>query len=359
MAKKLCQYIDSFFPPPKYLMMDSVGVDISDFAIRFIVLDRKDEYIKIKDFGSIALPAGAVSGGIINDKSAVSKILADIRNRTKVDFINLSLPEERAYLFKVQLPKVSELEMREAVGFRIEENVPVPVKEAVFDYKIMGGDDKSSHLNVLVSLVPFKLSDTYSDVVTQAGFCPLKFEIASQAVAKSVIPKGEKRAVLVMNFGEVKTSFSIVHNGNVFFSSTVPVGSTVADSIIAKKFKVQLDKVEDIKSNIMGSGKQDMSFFMEVMNELEPIKQEISKLFVYWKTHSLSLSGENDVIEKIILCGKDTALPAVDEYVAGISGIKTEVANVWQNLFSLESYIPPMNYKDSLDYATAIGLLID
>lgn len=358
MAKKICQYIDSFFPPPKYLLMNAVGVDISDLCARFIVLNEKEGKFEVENFGVEMFPEGAVSNGIINDKVAVSKALSNIKNKTGLDFINLSLPEERAYLFKIQIPKVKEGEIREAVGFRIEENVPVPAKEAVFDYVIIEGEENSDHFDVLVSLVPFKLSDTYSEVAISAGFKPSRFEITSEAVSRSVIPKGDRRTFLVVNFGENKTGFSIVHNGNVFFSSTVPVGSSTTNSIIAKKFKTPIAKVEEIKSDVMGSGKQNMALFMEIMNELEPLRQEISKLSVYWKTHNVSLSGVSNNIQKIILCGKDTVLPAVDEYIAGVSGISTEVANVWQNVFSLESYIPPISYKDSLDYAGAVGLLL-
>ncbi len=359
MSKNICQYLDGFFPPPKYLQMKSVGVDISDSSARFVVFEDQVKGLRIKDFGTEVIPPGAISGGIINDKKAVSDVLAKIKAKTTFDFISLSLPEERAYLFKMQVPKVRDEEIREAISFRIEENVPVPLKEAVFDYSIIGSEEGSDHIDVVVSLVPFKLSDTYSEVAINAGFQPLRFEISSQAVAKAVTPFGDKRTFLIMNFGELKTGFSIVNKGNVFFSSTVSVGSSTSNMIIAQKFKVDSTKVDKIKDDILGSGKQNMSLFMEIMNELDPLKEEIVKLITYWKTHSASLMGTSSPIEKIILCGKDTILPAVDEYISGVSGIKTEVANVWRNVFSLEDYIPPINYKDSLDYAGAVGLTIN
>jgi type IV pilus assembly protein PilM len=360
MSKKICQYLDEVFPPPQYLTMPALSVDLSDSFARFIVFEKKKGLSTIKYFGSEPIPQGAITGGIINNKQAVSDVLRKIRNKTGMDFVNMSLPEERAYLFKMQVPKVSEQEMRETVSFRIEENVPVPAKEAVFDYVIVGDQNEGTdHVDVVVSLVPEKLSDTYSEVAISAGLMPLKFEIVTQAIAKAVTPMNDNRAFMIMNFSENKTSFSIVSGRNVFFSSTVPYGSLVTDAIIAKKFKTDIGKVEQIKSEILGSGKQNMSLFMEIMNELDPIKEEISKLSVYWKTHSVALSGVSGSIQKIVLCGKDTVLPAVDEYISGVSGIKTEVANVWQNVFSVEDYIPPINHKDSLDYAGVVGISIN
>jgi Tfp pilus assembly PilM family ATPase len=360
MSKKICQYLDEVFPPPKYLTMPSLSIDLSDSFARYIVFEKKNNYSVIKYFGAEKIPAGLITGGIINDKKAISEILSRIRVKTGLDFVNMTLPEERAYLFKMQIPKVKDSEMREAISFRIEENVPVPAKEAVFDYKIINRNDNlSDHADVVVSLVPEKLSSTYSEVAVNAGLMPLKFEIVTQAIAKAVTPLNDTRVFLIMNFTENKTSFSIVSDKNVFFSSTVPYGSLATDAIIAKKFKIDISEVDKIKSQILGSGKQNMSLFMEIMNELDPLKEEIAKLSVYWKTHSMALAGISEPIDKIILCGKDTVLPAVDEYISGVSNIKTEVANVWQNFFSLEEYIPLINYKDSLDYAAVVGVSIN
>ena len=65
-------------------------------------------------------------------------------------------------------------------------------------------------------------------------------------------------------------------------------------------------------------------------------------------------------IEKIYLCGGDSNLAGFVEYLStglGIS-VKIEIANVFVNVNSLNTYVPEINFSDSLSYATAIGLAL-
>lgn len=337
--------------------MTASGVDISDTAIRFINFGIKKGKRFVKSYGEKLLPIGTMSGGYINNSDTIIKILSDIKRETGISFANVSLPEEKAYLFKMQVPKLPDIELRDAVGFRLEENVPISAKEAIYDFTILSGDKKdTSHYDVIVSVIPLKVSEAYSRVFKQAGITPLTFEISSQAISRAVVSPKLPGSYLIINLGDTKTGLAIVNQGIVFFTSTVPVGGEALDRVIAKAFNTPIRNVPDIKSDIMVNGKQDMKLFLEVMDAAGPLKEEVMKLSAYWKTHSVSVLHAPSGIDKIILCGKDTALPSVDEYVCAATGIKTEIANVWQNIFSFDDYIPPISYEKSLDYAAAIGL---
>lgn len=59
MSKKICQYLDEVFPPPQYLTMPALSVDLSDSFARFIVFEKKKGLSTIKYFGSEPIPQGA------------------------------------------------------------------------------------------------------------------------------------------------------------------------------------------------------------------------------------------------------------------------------------------------------------
>lgn len=336
--------------------MDATGIDISDTAIHYISFEKKSGNMVIKSYGKKPLPFGAVSGGYINNPNAVSKVLSDIKKETGIEFVNASLPEEKCYLFKIQVPKLPNLELRDAIGFRLEENVPISAAEAIYDFTILPTDKKdTSHFDVMVSVIPSKVSEAYASVFKSVGITPLTFEINSQAVSRSVVLPDSEGSHLVFNLGDTKTGLAIVYKGIVFFTSTIPVGVEAINRAIAKVFNVPIGSVPDIKSDIISSGKQDMKLFLEVMETTKPIKEEMMKLVSYWKTHSVNVLHFPSGVDKIILCGKDTALPAVNEYIYAEIGVKAEIANVWQNVFSFEDYLPPISFNESLDYASAIG----
>ncbi len=353
----LFSFLDRAFPPPKFLRMSAAGIDISDTTVRFIDFEMKNGQRFIKSYGERPLPPGTMSAGYINNPAPVIKILSDIKKETGIFFANVALPEEKAYLFKIQVPKLPHSELYDAVGFRIEENAPISVAEAIYDFTIISENKKDTdHYDVLVSVIPSKVAEAYADVFKAAGITPLTFEISSQAISRAVASPESAGSYLIMNLGDTKTGLAIVNRGVVFFTSTVPIGVEDIDKVIAKVFSVSIGDVPDIKSEIMASGKQDMNLFLEVMDVTGPIKEEVVKLSAYWKTHSVGIAHTSSEINKIILCGGDTAMPSVDEYIYAATGIKTEIADVWRNIFSLEDYIPPISHNESLDYAGAIGL---
>ena len=63
-------------------------------------------------------------------------------------------------------------------------------------------------------------------------------------------------------------------------------------------------------------------------------------------------------VEKVFLLGGSANFKGLPEYIAGKVRAQTERPNVWQNAFSFDEYIPPIDYRTSLQYATAIGLAL-
>src|SRR3989344_3833030 len=167
-------FLDRIFPPPEFLRMSAAGIDISDTTVRFVNFGIKRGKRFIKSYGEKPLPLGAVSSGYINNPDAVIKILSEIKKETGISFANASLPEEKAYLFKMQVPKLPDLELYDAVGFRLEENVQISAKEAIYDFTILPGDKKDTgHYDVMVSVIPSKVSESYATVFKAAGIFPL------------------------------------------------------------------------------------------------------------------------------------------------------------------------------------------
>ena len=191
--------VDKAFPIPAFLRMGVSGLDISENFVRFIEFGGTVSNRFVKKFGERVIPKGAIVGGYIHRLEDVIRVLSDIRKETGITFVNVSLPEEKAYLFKVEMPKLGGQELRDAVGFRIEENVPVSAKDSIFDFAVLGNDKKKSeHVDVVVSVIPSKVSETYASVVKAAGFIPVSFEIISQAVSRAVAPKEEKDASYIV-----------------------------------------------------------------------------------------------------------------------------------------------------------------
>ncbi len=354
-------FLERFFPTPKFLEMPEVGLAISDSAISALELVKSSSGYTLGRFGRRTLPQGSITGGYVNDRDAVVEELRKLKNILNLDFVNASLPEEKAYLFKTKIPHVEEKEIRGALEFKIEENVPLPAEEAIFDYVVIteAGHEANNHLDIGMTVLPKKVVDTYAELLSLADITPLSFELEAQAIARAIVPEGDSNTYLVAHFEEQKTGLFIVSEGVVRFTSTVGIGGTHITEAIAKHLAISVEEAQKVKSEHTAfKHKKHEELFLSLINALSALKDEIGKLSVYWSTHKEQGEEPPRKISKILLCGRDSGLSGLSEYFSSVLQIKVEVGNVWQNAFSLRDYIPPIAFDESLDYATAVGLAL-
>ncbi len=341
--------------------MPAVGLDISDDAVSVLELVRHKQEFAVGRFGRRVFPRGSISGGYIHDKDAVVGEIRKLKDALKLDFVNASLSEEKAYLFETKIPRVTRKEIRGVLEFKLEENVPIAASEAIFDYTLIAapGHEPGDSITAGVTVLPKKVVETYSELLNDAGLVPLSFEIEAQAISRAVIEKGDRGTYLLVNFGESKTGLFIVSNEVVHFTSTVSIGGVHITQAIAKYLSVSIEEAGRIKHEYASfKNKKNSNLFLSLMNVVSALKDEINKLSVYWRTHQCSDGVLGHKIHQIVLCGRDAGLEGFADYLALAFENTVVVGNVWQNVFSLGDYVPPLGLDDSLDFAAAVGLAL-
>ncbi|KKP85414.1 MAG: Type IV pilus assembly protein PilM, partial [Parcubacteria group bacterium GW2011_GWD2_35_7] len=83
-----------FFPTPKFLLLPSFGLDISDESIKFIELVKTKDGIKVNRYGEKKIPAGIIESGKIKDSRRMEEVLISLRKEEGLRSVRVSLPEE-------------------------------------------------------------------------------------------------------------------------------------------------------------------------------------------------------------------------------------------------------------------------
>ncbi|MEK7514508.1 MAG: pilus assembly protein PilM [Patescibacteria group bacterium] len=335
-----------FFPVPATLAIPAVGLSLSDDAIRFVELEKTPTSLRLKRYGEKVLPASVIRSGQVDDPHTLIEILKEFKKRFNLNFVYTTLPEEKAYLFQTEIPAIDPKEIHETIEFKIEENVPLSLSEVVFDYRVISKDISNS-LEVVVCVLPGKMARVYLDVLKSAGLSPLSLEIESQAIARAVVKEGNDSGVLVVNINHFKTAFSIVSQGIVHFSSTIPRGS---ESLFGG---APAQAAKTLSSDARGKAYTSLSFNQETALVFT---ETIQKFLSYWQAYR----GNSDQtsIERIIMCGDHAADEDFANFLSSKSGISVEVGNIWTNAFTFEEEIPTLRSSDSLNYVAAAGLAL-
>jgi Tfp pilus assembly PilM family ATPase len=88
------------------------------------------------------------------------------------------------------------------------------------------------------------------------------------------------------------------------------------------------------------------------------IKEKIDEQYVSWHTHQDEKGKKRPKIQKVILAGEFDKPEELKEYLGKYLKLNVELAQVWQNIFSLEHHTPEVRFNDSLGYAVALGLAL-
>jgi len=347
----------SIFPTPKYLEMPAVGLDISDRSIKSVELKRLGDKLIVDKIIDYTLPLGLVESGNIKDSQKLTAEISNLARQYKIKQAMVSLPEEKAFIFKIKLPFMKRSEIREAVELLLEEHVPLSAPDVVFDYEIIKEPgSKGEPYEISVSVLPKGVVCDYLQCFRSSLIKPLAFEVEAHALARSLIPRDNKGTVLLVDIGKTRTSFAIIDGSFLVFTSTV--GDINGDAItksIEKNLNINYAQAEKLKieKGLLRSKDNEVVFY-SLIPIVASLKDEIARIKSYWRTRRL---GQGN-FKKIILCGGQSTLPGLTEYLTGSLGITVEVGNPWVNIMNFNDSIPPINLNQSLRYATALGLAL-
>lgn len=346
------------FPVPRYLEFSAVGIDISDESIKFTELVYSLSSYRLGVFGEASLPPGTVVGGKIVNRDNLIQSLREIKHKHNFTFVHASLPEEETFVVRMNVPEVKLSELANSIELQLEDYIPLPADQVVFDYEIYSQPDDCSRDYILgVSIAPRSLVSDYTSVFQEAGLELVSLEIEVQSVARSLVPPYDHKTYLIVDIGKTRTSFSIVSRGVMLFSSTIGnIGGDNLTKSIQRSLNVSYEQAEELK---IKKGLLSSATNKEVFESLIPVvsafKDEMSKHYTYWKNLKQDEIAVSE-IDKILLCGGQSTLPGLIDYLSASFVETIEIGNPWSSFWTKGQGVPPLNFNDSLRYATAIGL---
>src|SRR3989344_2237853 len=352
-------FLTRIFPAPRYLKMPAIGVDISDRSVKYASFVERNGAHRLRRFGEHTIPEGVIAKGKIVQPDALGDVLRALRREVRTDIIRASLPEEHAYIFQTTIPtETQEQEIRTMLEFQLEEHVPVPVRDAVFDYEFLLPLPGHTHREVTVSVYSKTIVAGYIDSFVKAGFTPLSLEVEARAVARATIPEGDAGTYMLVDFGSLRTGIAIFSRGSVCFTSTVAIGGEPLSTTIRDTLKVSDAEVEKIKNEQGLRVKDNPELALSMQGAISSLRDEISKHLNYWHTHMDAVGTAMPPVEKKILCGGSSNLAGLSEYLSANLRITTTVGNVWTNAFSFDDVIPELDHAHSLGFAATFGLAL-
>ena len=172
------------------------------------------------------------------------------------------------------------------------------------------------------------------------------------------MPRSDMGTYMIVDFGKRHASFAVVSRGVVVLTSAVQtLGGDALNAMIQKTKNIDYAAAEKIKTEQgLANIDKNSDLFFSLMSHAGSMRDEITRRVEYWQNKK---SGEEAApITKIILCGGQSSMPGLVDYLAESLPLTVEIGNPWVNVIDLERETPPMNPVDSLRFAKSIGLAL-
>src|SRR3989344_3281142 len=344
------------------------GLDISDLALKFAKVHRSKAGADIDYFGEVKIPSGVVEKGEVKNEgelfALLKKHLIDAEGRRPQErYVVASLPEEKSFVRLLQLPKIQRKEVASAIRWELEANIPLPIDQTYFDYEIVHSPDASSdHFDVLVTVFPRDIVNSYTNVLKRAGLRPLALELESQAISRALIDESMAGdGYILIDIGMTRTSFILYGGGSIILTLSIEVGGIDFDAAIAKALGIGRDEAERAKKEFGLDKKYHSGEMVDALIPLlSALVDELKKQIWFYRDHAEHRHGSfPSEIKAIYLVGGDANLIGIDKYLAVSVKKPVLMGDPFLGVYGRGGgHVPPVPKNASLKYCTAIGLAL-
>ncbi len=338
------------------------GLDLSDLSIKIVQIADNVGSFGVVSYASVQLPIGCIIDGEIREKKqvvdAIKKVVSTAGpKKIKTKKVICSLPETKAFLRIVSIPKMNDDELDEAVKWEMEANIPLPLDQVYYDWQVIPGKllQEENKINVLVVAIARIVVDQTIEVLELAGLDPVGLEIESIAQARSLLlEKDEKETVLVVDLGDRRTSFSIAKGGVICFTSSIPLCGQSITEVISRGMNISLEEAEKIKiAHGIGDDFRNDVLFKATQPVLENFAQEMERSIDFY----VSGLKYSDSVDRIIICGGGANMKGIVPYLSKKLNREIQHGNPWVNM-NIGKALPLIEKNKSLQFSTAIGLAL-
>lgn len=350
-----------WFPTPTLILPRAVGIDISDASIKWLALGQQGTGYKVETYGEEPIPAGAVVNGTVKNVEVLAQTLRQLKKYLgRIECAHAALPEEAAYVFEMHVPDgTSREEILHMIEFEFEGRVPIAPRAAVFDFDVIqkheGGED------IGVAVFPRELAESYVAAFNAAGINLLSLESEARSIARAVSKNTPDEPItLLVDFGRARTGFAVLRRGIPIFTSTVEVGGDAITHALMEKLSLSEEDAVIFKNKqgLQPADGAKSPALDAVATVASALADEVARHYHYWDTRRNEHGERMTPVGRVVLVGGSANLKGLADYIAGRVQAPTAVGDIWQRICSFDEYIPPINRRASLQYATATGLAL-
>ncbi|OGZ61202.1 MAG: hypothetical protein A2932_00935 [Candidatus Spechtbacteria bacterium RIFCSPLOWO2_01_FULL_46_10] len=341
------------------------GLDISDSSIKFAHISSRWGKFSLVAYGERELTEGTIKNGELKKEADFTDKIRDIFQNHKdlPHYAFVGLMEENMFIKAFQLPKMEPAAIRSEILVDAENNIPISLDKAVFDYAVLPrpsrptgkagrpADGKSEMVTVIFGAVRKDIVTSYTKAFDKLGISVLGFEPESFAIERSVIDKkNSDKSVLIVEIGATKTRLIVHALGSVVLTGSALFSAITATEMIMKKLKTDKAEAEEL----LWSGGAEIEKVLTPMGE--ELAKEISGYISFFNTRRERENFPFGDVSTVLLSGGGANAVGIDKLLSAELGLTVKRANPFINTPGMKNNA--LDKQHALRYSAALGLAL-
>jgi type IV pilus assembly protein PilM len=282
-----------------------------------------------------ALPPGAVHDGEVADVESLADALRELFAQHKLPKrVRLGVANQRIVMRTLDLPPLTDdKEIVSAVRFQAQDQIPMPLEQAVLEHQVLGEVETPSGPRTRVMLVAARrdMIDRLLQAATKAGLNPQGIDLSAFAMIRALHRAGSSDPVLYVNVGGI-TNLAVAEGTTCTFTRSTQYGT---DSIVGELAQRRALTLEHAHGWLVHVGLlepvENIDGDESIVEEARAVLSDGARRVGEDVRNSLDFYSAREgatQVQRVVITGLAVAIPGFADEVAGRIGLPSEVGLV-------------------------------
>jgi type IV pilus assembly protein PilM len=338
-----------------------IGIDIGTSSIKVVQLRKDHGRVVLETYGAIALgPYAGVEIGRATALGAdkITEALKDVIREAHVTTTDaaIAIPYSSSLVSIIQLPAVTEKDLKTVVPIEARKYIPVPINEVLLDWFVIAGGSAGKpstegKLDILLVAIHNDTITKYRSISTDATLNTAFFEIEVFSSTRAALEHG-LAPVAVIDMGAATTKFYVVERGLIRESHIINHGAQDLTLALSRALNITVVAAEERKRKIGLSSLPEHGDLRKTFEiSLGPLVAEISRTAIGWEQR------ENQALSGMVLTGGGATLKGLKEYMQKSISTEIRMADPFGKT-AAPAFLEAILKDAGPEFAVAVGLAL-
>jgi type IV pilus assembly protein PilM len=311
-----------------------VGLDIEPGHVAAVEVHQNGQ-LTVARSATASLGPGLVRDGEVTDVDELAAALKELWAAHKLPKrVRLGVANQRIVVRTVDLPPVTDRkELDAAVRFSAQDQIPMPLEQAVLEYQALGIVETPDGPRQRAVIVAARrdMIERHLAAARGAGLRPEGIDLSAFALIRALHLPGTEGPVLYLSVGGM-TNLALAEGGTCLFTRVVPGGTELMAQELAERRGLTLDHSHGWLRHVGLIPELDhVVGDRDIVEESRSVLVEGARRVGDEVRNSLDfyrMQGAGPAVDQVVMTGPAAAIPGFAEALSGEIGVAVEARSI-------------------------------